>query len=41
MHTLWVREHNRIAKQVRRATKSRFGMFEPCPLSSMIFLKPW
>ena len=30
-----------VSRFVRRATRSRFGMFEPWPLSKTIFLKPW
>src|SRR3954447_20085785 len=29
-----------VSRFVLRATRSRFGMFDPCPLSSNIFLKP-
>src|SRR5688572_30984190 len=29
-----------VSRLVRRATRSRLGMLEPCPLSRMIFLKP-
>src|SRR4029079_10539172 len=29
-----------VSRFVRRATRSRFGMFEPWPFSSRIFLKP-
>ncbi|GIT30423.1 MAG: hypothetical protein Ct9H300mP1_24690 [Planctomycetaceae bacterium] len=30
-----------VSRLVRRAARSRFGMFDPCPLSRMIFLNPW
>src|SRR4051812_21610593 len=29
-----------VSKLVRRATRSRLGILEPCPLSKTIFLKP-
>src|SRR5262245_11279366 len=29
-----------VSKFVLRATRSKFGMFEPCPFSKMIFLNP-
>lgn len=36
------RQHSAsVSKLVRRATRSRFGMFDPRPLSKMIFLNPW
>ena len=30
-----------VSRFVRRATRSRHGMFDPWPLSRMIFLNPW
>src|SRR5581483_828450 len=30
-----------VSRLVRRATRSRLGMFDPWPFNSTIFLKPW
>src|SRR3954454_16506561 len=30
-----------VSTFVRRAARSRLGMFDPCPFSSTIFLNPW
>src|SRR5437868_7322343 len=39
-HQAITRHSASVSRFVRRETRSRLGMFEPCPFSRMIFLKP-